>query len=46
MLEPEDTLTEAASRADEALYLAKRNGRSGFAVSPLDELPLRRRNAG
>jgi diguanylate cyclase (GGDEF)-like protein len=46
LLEPLDTLTEATRRADEALYVAKRNGRNGFFVSPPEELPLRRRNAG
>ena len=43
---PQDTLAEATRRADEALYVAKRNGRNGFAISPAEELPLRRRSNG
>ena len=46
LMEPSDTLSEATRRADEALYVAKRNGRNGFAVSPPEELPLRRRSSG
>ena len=39
-------LKATTRRADEALYVAKRNGRNGFAVSPPEELPLRRRSSG
>jgi GGDEF domain-containing protein len=46
LLDPHDTLTEATRRADEALYVAKRNGRNGFAISPREELTLRRRSQG
>jgi diguanylate cyclase (GGDEF)-like protein len=43
LLEPRDTLADAARRADEALYAAKRAGRNGFAVSPPEGAPMLRR---